>query len=201
MNIIFDLGGVVFEWAPKRVISDFFPQPDECTRIWRALIGHSDWRRFDLGTIEPEALARNTANRAGIETALMRELVESLTGSLLPKHDTISLIKRLRVAKHPVYCLSNMGRPLYEHLERTFVLRELFDECVVSYRLGMAKPDEGIYNYTVKHLRLEPARTVFFDDMEENVLGAQNVGMLASVFTDVERCVGFLRSVGVRLSE
>lgn len=49
-----------------------------------------------------------------------------------------------------------------------------FDKCYLSYEIGCAKPDKGIYEYIIKDSGMNPAETLFLDDGKANVeMGAE----------------------------
>ena len=60
----------------------------------------------------------------------------------------------------------------------------LFDEMVLSFREGCAKPGPEIYEHAIARFGVRPAEAFFVDDRPENVEGALAVGMDAVPFTD-----------------
>lgn len=54
----------------------------------------------------------------------------------------------------------------------------LVDDVVLSGDVGMAKPDADIYLLAATRLGLRPGDCVFVDDLEVNVRGAVDVGMV-----------------------
>ena len=54
----------------------------------------------------------------------------------------------------------------------------LFDELVISGRVGMRKPDPDIFRYTCSLLDLPPSACVMVDDLPRNIAGAVRVGMV-----------------------
>ena len=56
-------------------------------------------------------------------------------------------------------------------------LDELFDDVVDSSAVGLRKPDPAIYRLACERLSVEPSRTVFVDDYDGNIVGAEAVGM------------------------
>ena len=50
-NVIFDLGGVVLDWNPDRIVSRFQSVEELRASFKDALFGHADWRMFDRGTL------------------------------------------------------------------------------------------------------------------------------------------------------
>ena len=53
-----------------------------------------------------------------------------------------------------------------------------------SSQLGMKKPEREIYEYVCGDLAVSPQECLFIDDLEENVIGAQKVGMQTIIFKD-----------------
>ena len=64
----------------------------------------------------------------------------------------------------------------------------IFDLVISSYNVKMKKPNAEIYNYTLKKLGIEPEEAVFIDDLEENVKGAEVVGIKSIIFKSFEQC-------------
>jgi epoxide hydrolase-like predicted phosphatase len=56
---------------------------------------------------------------------------------------------------------------------------ELFDGVVISGDEGMHKPEPAIYELGCERVGLAPAECVFVDDLKENCVGAEAVGMIA----------------------
>lgn len=55
---------------------------------------------------------------------------------------------------------------------------ELFDTIVISGEVGMRKPEARIYQLAAERLGLAPEQCVFVDDLEPNIQGAADVGMV-----------------------
>jgi putative hydrolase of the HAD superfamily len=56
-------------------------------------------------------------------------------------------------------------------------IAEAFDDVVLSFEVGLRKPDPEIYREALRRLSAEPARTVFVDDQPEYCDGAAAVGI------------------------
>ncbi|MCK5768310.1 MAG: HAD family phosphatase [Candidatus Atribacteria bacterium] len=59
---------------------------------------------------------------------------------------------------------------------------EIFDEVYTSTLMGISKPDPDFYRYILKEEGVMPEEAVFVDDMEENVIAAQNIGIKSILF-------------------
>ncbi len=87
--------------------------------------------------------------------------------------------------------LSNLPRPLGEHLRTLPHFLDHFDQVTFSYELNLVKPQAGIYRHCLNGLGFEglgvqPGEALFLDDRPENVDGARAVGLDAHVFTSWE---------------
>ena len=92
--------------------------------------------------------------------------------------DTIEIIKKLKNLGYKVYLLSNLKEIDYEKFIKHFDV-SIFDELFLSFKLGMLKPNDDIYQYVINKLNTKPENIYFFDDNKENVDGAIKNGINA----------------------
>lgn len=93
-------------------------------------------------------------------------------------NDTIEIIKKLKNLGYKVYLLSNLKEIDYEKFIKHFDI-SIFDELFLSFKLGMLKPNDDIYQYVINKLNTKPENIYFFDDNKENVEGAIKNGINA----------------------
>lgn len=93
-------------------------------------------------------------------------------------NDTIEIIKKLKNLSYKVYLLSNLKEIDYEKFIKHFDI-SIFDELFLSFKLGMLKPNDDIYQYVINKLNTKPENIYFFDDNKENVEGAIKNGINA----------------------
>jgi glucose-1-phosphatase len=81
--------------------------------------------------------------------------------------------------KTPLYLLSNIGCIHHDHIfEEYDFFRTLFHDGVYSYKAGVMKPEPRIFEIARTQFGVDPARTLYIDDLEENVKGADSLGFL-----------------------
>ncbi|MGD9834783.1 MAG: HAD family hydrolase [Piscinibacter sp.] len=203
MNVVFDFGGVLFNWHPPTLLARHLPQRvhDEATaRRWVAdfFQGYSgDWGDFDRGTVEPGPLAERIAARTGLAVDEARRVIDAVPAELTPIPDTVELLHALHAAGRPLYFLSNMPEPYARHLEATHGFLALFRGGVFSARAGLCKPEAEIFSHCAHAHGLEPARTLFIDDVVHNVEAARRAGWQAIHFVDADQCARELRGFGL----
>lgn len=62
--------------------------------------------------------------------------------------------------------------------------QKLFDKMVLSFEVGMTKPDPRIFKLAAVQLSVEPTEVIFIDDIETYCTAARGVGMRAIVYQD-----------------
>lgn len=203
MNVVFDFGGVLFRWRPRDLLARLLPQhvPDEAAaeRLFQTFFENyqGDWGEFDRGTVEPGPLAERIARRTGLSVDEARRVIDGVPAELQPVPGTVDLLHTLHAQGRPLYYLSNMPEPYAQHLEATHHFLGLFRDGVFSARLQLCKPEPEIFAQAAQRFRVEPARTVFIDDMAENVAAARAAGWQAIRFVDPAQCAAELRSRGL----
>ena len=87
------------------------------------------------------------------------------------------LEKISRVKKYKLYLLSNTDSPHINFIDRNFPFIKIIKNRVLSYKINMAKPDKKIFKYIIDKFKLLPEETVLIDDIKENLLSAQKLGI------------------------
>jgi putative hydrolase of the HAD superfamily len=203
MNVVFDFGGVLFRWRPRELLARLLPQhvPDAAAaeRLFELFFENygGDWGDFDRGTVEPGPLAERIARRTGLAVSEARRVIDGVPGELQPVAGMVELLQRLHAQGRPLYYLSNMPEPYAQHLEATHDFLGLFRDGVFSSRTRLCKPEPEIYAHCTERFGIDPAQTIFIDDMAENVAAAQAAGWRALQFTDPQGCAAALRAQGL----
>jgi FMN phosphatase YigB (HAD superfamily) len=126
MKLVFDFGGVVFNWQPLVLLPQVLPEraPDEAaakklaTALFQGFAPDGDWALFDKGQIEPAALAQRIAARTGLQPAEVQAVIDAIPPHLAPHAPTVALMAELREQGHSLYYLSNMPASYADELER-----------------------------------------------------------------------------------
>jgi putative hydrolase of the HAD superfamily len=108
----------------------------------------------------------------------------------------IALAESLR-DRLPRLLLSNTNIIHMEYIYRHFPFVAEFDQQVLSYEVGLLKPDASIYRHTIEKSGLTAARMLFIDDLPANVEGARTVGLQAILHVDFDQTRAELTKLGV----
>jgi FMN phosphatase YigB (HAD superfamily) len=135
-------------------------------------------RTLDAGPVDPAGLSASLFARMHDEDAMF------------------ALVGELSAAGLSVGLLSNSWGNGYPR-ER---IDEAFDFVVISGEVGMRKPDQEIYDHCLAGLGALAAGTVFVDDAEQNIAGAQRLGMRTILHASPDATRGELHRMGVPVS-
>lgn len=200
MKVVWDFGGVLFNWRPPELIKRELPhRAAEAERWVREIFQgyEGDWADFDRGTVEIPALVRRIAARTGLAEPEVQAVVDGVPGELQPIPGSVSLLAALRDAGQAQVFLSNMPAPYAEHLENTHDFVGWFDDGLFSGRVQLIKPEPAIFALAAERFGVPPAELLFFDDHRPNVLAARAAGWQAELFTDADAAAAVLRQHGL----
>lgn len=170
-------------------------------RIRELLADHAIHRQLELGLITPEEFLREMLDLLDHSDALaMDELVDSMGKSFYLNDKLMEVIAQNRTRLR-VILLSNTNAIDMQTIEAQFGLLKWADDAVLSHEIHMRKPDQMIYLYTIDQFGLEPGRTLFIDDLPENVKTANLVGLEAAVYQSPGQVAQLLSAVLNRQSE
>jgi putative hydrolase of the HAD superfamily len=107
-----------------------------------------------------------------------------------------SLVERL-ANDYPLYVFSNTNPAHLAHFTPRFArLFSSFKKIVTSCDLGARKPEREAFRRLVQLVGAK--RLVFFDDLEENVLGARQAGLSAFQLTRPEEILRAIQNLSAR---
>ena len=190
-NIIFDLGGVILEIdldiIKKGFVSLGFTDLESSFELFK----HKQiFQKFEKGQIEPQVF-RNEIRKA-CPKSFSDVQFDKIWNSILlnyPK-ENIQLLKDLH-EKYTTFLLSNTNEIHYnfytEMLNDKFGIKKLdslFNKAYYSHVSGMRKPDTNFFKLVLQENNLIPKKTLFIDDLEENIETAKSLGIKTIHLTD-----------------
>ena len=184
-NIVLDCGNVVTVFNLPALCAHFCPDKDDCALLLSA--AGAVWGLLDTGLYPEDELLERACGELpqrlhGAAERLFREWVYNM-----PYVEGMpELIRELRERHYHLFLLSNAPARFAGTLH-FYKIFDLFDGLVVSAPLKLVKPDKAIFDYLLETYALDPAYTLFVDDIPRNVEGARACGIDAYHFTgDVE---------------
>ncbi|MBR2257816.1 MAG: HAD family phosphatase [Blautia sp.] len=198
-NVVFDIGGVLADFRIKEFLAEKGLDAFMIKRVLRASVMNPYWGKFERGEVsEEETLRAFAAADPEIEKEL-RLAFTSLSGMLTIRDYAIPLVKRMKDADYGVYYLSNYSKKAYDECGESLAFMPYMDGGIVSFKVGMTKPDPRVYQCFLDRFELQPESCVFIDDTEENVTAALGQGLSGVVFKSYDCLMVELKKLGVEI--
>jgi FMN phosphatase YigB (HAD superfamily) len=195
-NVVFDVGGVLVRLRYQPFVQ----------YLTEAGIDMADLPAW-LATIDLDAHERGEITG--------RDLLDRIAASALRPLDPRDLERRWLdmfdrsaemfelaqglMGEYRVYLLSNVGDLHWSHLDAEYGIASVGHGAIASFRVGAVKPSAAIYREAERRFDLDPAATVFVDDLARNVAGARACGWKAIHHQSPLETRRSLREHGVRL--
>jgi putative hydrolase of the HAD superfamily len=183
------MGNVILKfdiWKFYRKIAKSSPfSPEEIAQIVRENM--KLLKPYGTGKISPEEFFEAIAQK--LRLAIDQESFwEAYNGVFEINLDVVVCLKKLK-PKYRLVLLSNTDVRHFEFIRGEFPEMFFFDEYVLSYEVGLMKPDPRIYEIALERAKAIAGECVFIDDLEENIEAAAGMGIQTIHFgeeTDLE---------------
>jgi 2-haloacid dehalogenase len=182
---VFDLGGVLIDWNPRYLYRKLFHGDDAAMEHFLTTVCTPSWNsQQDAGRSFAEACASlklDHPSHAALIDAWIERQEEMILG---PIHGTVEILAELRAGGVPLYALSNWSAETFPLSLRRFEFLRWFQGILLSGEVRLLKPDPRIFQLLLDNHAVDPAHTVYIDDLKPNVEAAVALGMHGILFTD-----------------
>ncbi len=133
---------------------------------------------LESGRITPDDFLDRATDAIGYEGSRV-QLLRAFTEVFEPNARMIRLLEDEHARGIPLYLISNTNGIHVPHLFARYPVFQLFSGGVYSHEVGAMKPESAIYEAAYKTFGLDPPRTIYIDDIEENCRAGVDHGFLA----------------------
>lgn len=178
--VIFDVGGVVDMHAP--VIPKIAHRLEISEQDFLRLAGSERLHSLLTGQITADTFWKGFSQTSG------KRVEEDLWAVYFdPKlnEGVVQLIKNLKREARVVAGTNTLDSHYTIHQQRENYA--VFDAVYASNRIGLAKPDPEFYRHILQAEAYPPTAVVFIDDIEQNVLAAEKLGIKGVLFDEFNR--------------
>ena len=174
--VIFDCFGVLVKSSLEPFIEKYFAgQPDKIAEMRRldslANRGITPWQEFQ----------KTTADLSGLTS-------QQVWDELNDNPANLELFAYISEALKPHYKIGFLSNASDDWMNDLFTgeQRALLDDVILSFQVGIAKPDKEIFQLAANRLSVLPEECVFVDDIAHYCDGAREVGMEAIQYVNFE---------------
>jgi putative hydrolase of the HAD superfamily len=176
--IIFDCFGVIIGRGFEHTYRLAGGDPVQDREFIEDMLGHAN-----LGLISDAEFRATMARRVGIEPEDWSRIIKNAE---ILNTDLLAYIELLRLS-YKTAILSNANKGVLNTIIGEKWLQKNFDEIVVSAEVGIAKPDERIYQLVVDRVGVATSECLYIDDREKFLIPARRLGMSALLYENFDQ--------------
>ncbi len=197
--ILFDLGGVLMELELYPRMSQWLKQSLTEEEFGRRWLLSPAVRAFESGSMNAAEFSEALVAELELTIAPERFLAE-FSGFIKGFYPgAVQLVKRLQTT-YRVGCFSNTNVIHWERFVGEAGIDKLFDPALLSFELGLLKPDPEAFAAIVERLGCQPRQILYFDDNPLNVAAGEQAGLYTLRTVGIEEVQAHLVRLGL-LSE
>jgi len=132
-------------------------------------------RAYEKGKIPTEEFYTWFCKKTKQDIRNLNELFEDVFSL---NEDMVSLVEKLKKT-HRLVALSNTNEANYNFFSKKYSIFDIFDDYVLSYKVGSLKPESKIYEVALGKALCKPEECVFIDDNRKFVNAAKKLGINA----------------------
>ena len=196
MDIILDMGNVLLEWNKDKILQSISDTKEEYLVLDKTIFQSGLWERLDLGTMTREELVLKVVSMIGrVYQKKVEEVIWNWSSYIDIYTEVFPVLSELKKKGHRIFVLSNTSKVFYDLLkEQLSPLKELLDGFVLSCDIKAIKLDLAMFKKILDKYQLDPVNCVFLDDIENNTIAAEKLGIKAYQVKQRSDVVDFLKS-------
>lgn len=195
--LILDLGNVLAFHDNARLFQEMARAFRSTPEAVKLRLDGGLWERVNRGQLPGDTLRQELVARLGAE--LSPEAWFALWNCHFTVHDAMVRLVESLVGRVKLVLLSNTHDQHVAFLRPRLPVLERFDALVLSYEVGLIKPEPGIYEQALRVAGVSAARAAFFDDVPLYAEAATRLGIHGRVFTTADTFRSQARELGLPL--
>ena len=196
--LLFDLGRVVIDIDFNRTLGVWAEQAG-CTpeQLAERFVRDDAYHSHEKGEISDEAYFASLRSSLGVELS-DAQFIEGWNAIFVGEMPGISQLLARAAKRLPLYAFSNTNTAHVASFSMQYAgVLGHFRQIFLSSTIGLRKPDAEAYDHVVRTIGVPAERIVFFDDLAENIAGAQAHGLRTVLVKSPDDVARALDALGI----
>jgi putative hydrolase of the HAD superfamily len=192
--LFFDLGRVLLHFDHEAGVRQLAELGAVGPDLVRQVVFESSLQAdYEKGWISTAEFCQRLREATGMQAA-DEDICHAASNIFWKNRPVIDVVHRLRQAHWPVGLLSNTCDAHWRFIcQNHRELADCFKPRILSFEVGSAKPETGIFRAAAAQVQREPNEIFFVDDLPANVEGARRAGLDAVLYTSPKQLRADLR--------
>lgn len=183
-TIFFDIGGVLLNIHPERTIKQLSAVTKLTEQEIEDAFPEGAHHKYERGEISDSEFFKAIKRELPKSNNLTEKIFWQAWGLLVGEKTEVFNIMNMLTEKYPVWLLSNTN-PYHILEEKRFKLFDKITGGIYSFEVGSRKPEEDIYFKALEIAGTTAEKSLFIDDLIENVEMARSLNMNAIHFKSI----------------
>ncbi|MDE2389484.1 MAG: HAD-IA family hydrolase [Betaproteobacteria bacterium] len=173
-TFLFDIGRVLLDFDFESSLIRLIPEKTDkpCERI-NQVLQYKDV--LECGQISPESFA-NWALRILESKATPKQFYQIWRQIFTVNEPMWHCVRKLSDDNHSLILISNINAIHCPWIFTIYPEFSYFERKILSFEIGMLKPEPAIYQCAINKYLLDPAATIYIDDQLQNITVGQKFG-------------------------
>lgn len=176
-NLIFDVGNVLIGYRWQDMLQSHGCSLETAEKINAACFEIPIWHEYDKGNVTLQTVVKSLIDMNPDIAEPLEWFVMNPDLMVVPRPRIYQRVRELRAKGYRIYLLSNYSREYFQMAVSNQLFNKDIDGGVISYEVGLIKPDPAIYKHLLEKYNLKAEECLFYDDRSENVAAAKALGM------------------------
>ena len=182
-TVFFDLGGVLIDFSHEKMCQQLAKLSGLTQDQMRAfLFDQKTAELYETGKIDSHYMHFKICQLAKRQLDYRDVMLASST-IFEPIPKTIALLDSLKMRGRKLILLSNTCEAHFDYAKKTYPFMRKFDAYLLSYKVGVRKPDPRIFQMALDLTISKPHDCLYIDDIETHTLAAAKLGLPSHHYT------------------
>ena len=198
-TILCDLGNVIVFFNNRNIIEGLANHSNKDENFIKNYFYHSKARKdFDKGKISSKQLFIEFKNKLNLKTNFhqFKKIWKSTFTNL--NEDMVMLLNKLK-KNHKLILLSNTDEIHFEYCKKKYKILNIFDDLILSYKVGYCKPNPTIYLREIKKAKTPKNKILYIDDIYNYVKAAKSLGINSIQYKNMQQLKTALKHMNVKI--
>ncbi len=202
--VIFDMGGVitsqdVFNHEFGKIVERVFGEKNVTFNNPKFKFLFKSFIKLETNEITDEQFWKEFSEKLDKQyNSSLRYVFINIAKKLKPRPEMVKLIKKLKSSGIRTAVLSNVWVSFAKH-NYELGYYGIFDHVFLSHELKMRKPDREIFYHVLDTLSIKSEEAVFIDDMDYNVIAANEIGIHGFIYKNTNKLKKDLWKLGLKV--
>jgi len=199
-TILCDLGNVIVYVDHDKIIEGLAKHSDKDKKYIHNFFYRSIVRkRFDKGKLNAKEFFTNYKNSLNLKLNFI-EFKKVWCSCFIGLNKEMEILLKKLKKNYKLILLSNTDVIHFLYAKKKYKILKIFDDYVLSYKVGYSKPNPMIFLEAIKKSKTNPGQIVYIDDLYQFVLAAKAFGIKSVQYKTMEKLRKDLKSKNIILS-